>query len=591
MRYTKFTIENYKGIKKLDIDLDIKPDHKIYTLIGLNESGKTTILEAINDFEFEVDETERHKLIPKNSAGGFTGDVVIAANLFFTDSDKNKIISFLSSKGKFKEIVIDDYLKIERKYSFVNSKPTDTVRSYWHFVKVKKTLKSKLAQIDKPLSDEIWQYVKDNLFPEIIFYRDFLSKFPEKIFLEPNTNDPKEKEYLSIVEDVLISISPTYNVQNSLLNRLKDLNDANRQALEAVENEIGAKISEIVFDAWSKIQSVSKKEIVAKTDQENGRFYLKLNVKEGHQSFAVSERSLGFRWFFTFLLYTEFRKERIKTTGEILFLLDEPASNLHQSAQKSLLETFESIVKKSRLVYTTHSHHLINPLWLNASYIIKNKGLKYGEDDSDFTSKKTEIEAYKYKQFVSNYPTQTDYFKPILDVLDYQPGLLELVPNIVITEGKFDFFSLKYFKEIVFSDISEEYRFYPGHGSSKLDLPIALYESWGRRYVVLLDSDKEGREQKNRYNDAYSTSDSIFTLEDADPSFKNISTEKIFSDKEKVSVCKEFNPELKKYNKSAFNTGIQILYSEKRIPDYFSKKTKDDIKMIINFVGSKFKIK
>lgn len=588
MKYTKFTIENYKGIKNLELDLAVQPDHKIYTLIGLNESGKTTILEAINDFEFEVPDLDKHKLIPKSSAGGFTGEIKIKAILNFSSEDKVKIINFIKTKSKFKEIIVDDNLVFERIYSFKNSKSDGSKRTYYHFVKSKKTDNSKLSYIADPLLSEIWNYTKTNLFPEIIFYRDFLSKFPEKIFLEPVSGLPKEKEYLSIVEDVLVSIKSQYGVQNSLLDRLKDPTDANKQALEAVENEIGAKISEVVFDAWSKIQSVSKKEIVAKTGQEDGRFYIKLNVKEGHQSYSVSERSLGFRWFFTFLLYTEFRKERIKTSGEILFLLDEPASNLHQSAQKSLLGTFESIVKKSRLVYTTHSHHLINPLWLNTSYIIKNKGLKYGEDDNDFTSKKTEVEAYKYKQFVSNYPTQTDYFKPILDVLDYQPGLLEMVPNIVITEGKFDFFTFKYFKEIVFSDNSEICNFYPGHGAPNLDLPIALYESWGKKYLVLLDSDTEGRKQKKRYIKDYSSEENVFTLEDINVLNKNISTEDFFTDNEKIKISQEFNPSISIYNKSAFNTGMQLLFSEKRIPEYLTEETKNKLKDVINFVKSKF---
>lgn len=104
MKYTKFTIENYKGIKNLELDLAIQPDHKIYTLIGLNESGKTTILEAINDFEFEVPAAEKHKLIPKSSAGGFTGDVAIKATLAFSEADKTKIINFVKDKAKFKEI-------------------------------------------------------------------------------------------------------------------------------------------------------------------------------------------------------------------------------------------------------------------------------------------------------------------------------------------------------------------------------------------------------------------------------------------------------------------------------------------------------
>lgn len=586
MRYTEFTISNYKGIKHLVLDLNVFPDNKIYTLIGLNESGKTTILEAINDFEFEVLEAERHLLIPKSSAGGFTGAVTIKAKFSLSAGDKTKIEAFVKKTTGAKEVVVEDTFSMERKYSFSNSIPTESKKTYWHFISTKKTVKSKtisLSEADAAATSAVWDYIRDNLFPEIIFYRDFLSKFPEKIFLQPL--DAKEREYVSIIEDVLTSINPAYNVQESLLNRLSNPTPANKQALEAVENEAAAKISNIVFDAWSKIQKVSKKEIVVKTGQEGERFFIQLNVKEGHQTYAISERSLGFRWFFTFLLYTEFRKERIKTTGEILFLLDEPASNLHQTAQKSLLDTFETITSKSRLIYTTHSHHLINPLWLNAAYIIKNKGLTYKQDE-DFNSSKTEVEAYKYKQFVAAYPTETSYFQPILDVLDYQPGLLELVPKIVITEGKFDYSTFRYFKEIVLSD-DAEYFFYPGHGASALDLPIALYESWGRDYLVLLDADKEGRDQKTRYIKELNNENRVFTLEDVDSSNKGLTTEKLFTDDERIKISQEFNSSLTAYNKSAFNTGIQTLLSEKRIPDYITADTKEKFKVLFAFLKPK----
>lgn len=587
MKYTKFIIDNYKGINHLELDLNIQPENKVYTLVGLNESGKTTILEAINDFEYDVQESQRHLLIPKASAGGFTGDVSIKAELEVSEDDKRKIRTFLKDKLSTKIIHIDSQFGFQRKYSFNNSRPTETKRTYTRFIRTKENKTSPLVYLDENISTQVWDYIKKNVFPEIIYYRDFLSKFPEKIYLDPQPNNEQEKGYLSIIADILTSINPSYDVKSSLLDRLTNPTEAHKQAQEAVENQLGAKISKVVFDAWSKIQNVSKKEIVAKAGQESGRHYIKLSVKEGHQTYAISERSLGFRWFFTFLLYTEFRKERIKTSGEILFLLDEPASNLHQTAQKSLLDTFEKIITKSRLVYTTHSHHLINPDWLSSTYIIKNKGLEYTEND-DFNSTKTEIEAFKYKQFVSNYPKQTSYFQPILDVLDYQPGLLEYIPNIVITEGKFDYFIFKLFKEIIFNDNSQKYSFYPGHGATKLDVPIGLYEAWGRKYIVILDSDKEGNAQKVRYIKELSDKEHVVTLEDIDPCFKKITTEGLFDDNERLLISQEFNASLTSYQKSAFNAGIQILYAGKRIPNYISDATKEKFKLIIGFINSKF---
>ncbi|MBU6339381.1 MAG: AAA family ATPase [Rickettsiales bacterium] len=583
MRYRKFVIQNYKGIKNLELDLDMSPDHKIYSLIGLNESGKTTILEAINDFEFEVPDDKKHLLIPKSELGGFTGDVLVKAELEVSEEDKKKIKDFLSKKMSFSELKILPTFNLTRTYTFNNSDFRKTGRVYTIFVTHKKAKRSKkFVNVEDKIEKELWQFVKDNLFPEIIFYKDFLSKFPEKIFLE--AQGKQEEEYLSIIKDVLGSINQSYSIESSLLDRLKNPNNSNRSSREAVENEIGAKISEVVFNAWNRTKKTSQKEIVVKAETEEGRHFLRLSLKQGQRTYAISERSLGFKWFFTFLLYTEFRKERIKTTGEILFLLDEPASNLHQTAQQSILKTFETIAEKSRLVYATHSHHLINSLWLGSSYIIKNSAIDY---DDDFAFRETEIKAYKYKQFASEFPNQTSYFQPILDVLDYRPGMLENVPNIVITEGKFDYYTFRYFVEIILKK-SVNFNFYPGHGATKLDLPIGLYESWARNYYVLLDSDKEGRTQKTRYIKEISSEDKIFTLEDIDQMFKNITTEGLFSDDEKLEISKEFNPSLNKFDKGAFNTGIQILLSQKIVPSYISKDTRNKFLKIINFFEKKF---
>lgn len=581
MKYASFTIINYKGIKNLSLDLSISPDIKIYTLIGLNESGKSTILEAINDFEFEVPIGKRHLLLPKSGAGGFTGDIEIAAVLKFSDDDKKKIFDFLEG-FKYKNISIDDELKIRRVYKFENSEPVSTERTYWYFAKHRKTKKSKPTSLAAEHSRELYNFVYTKLFPDIIFYKDFLSAFPEKIYLKPT--DSKEEEYYKIIEDILSSISPSYNVNTSLLERIVDSTPAKKQALEIVEGQISAEISKRVFDAWSKLQKVNKKEIIAKTGQdEMGRPFIRLSIKEGHTPYEISEKSLGFRWFFTFLLYTEFRKERNKKTGEILFLLDEPASNLHQAAQKSLLDTFKTIVSKSRLVYTTHSHHLINPEWLSSAYIIKNKGLHENEDS--FNSRQTEIEAYKYKQFVSSYPGEKSYFQPILDVLDYEPGLLEMIPNIIITEGKNDYIALKFFKELGL-EREGNFSFYPGRSASSLDMPISLYESWGRNYLVLLDDDQEGRKQKKRYIEQYGDG-RIFTLADISADFTKCTLENLFTGKELISICQEFNTSAKEFEKSTFHAGVLTLINDKNFPSYISKQTLKKFEQIINFCESK----
>ncbi len=59
MRFRSFKIKNFKGIKEATLNLGTG-EASIHTLVGLNESGKTTILEAIN--MFQPDEEGMHAI-------------------------------------------------------------------------------------------------------------------------------------------------------------------------------------------------------------------------------------------------------------------------------------------------------------------------------------------------------------------------------------------------------------------------------------------------------------------------------------------------------------------------------------------------
>ena len=81
-----------------------------------------------------------------------------------------------------------------------------------------------------------------------------------------------------------------------------------------------------------------------------------------------------------FLLMTSFHKPS-NDNQRPLSLLDEPASNLHSSAQAELLKSFEKLLDKCTLIYTTHSHHMINVRWLDSAFVVKNAAL--GSLDAD----------------------------------------------------------------------------------------------------------------------------------------------------------------------------------------------------------------
>jgi predicted ATP-dependent endonuclease of OLD family len=205
-----------------------------------------------------------------------------------------------------------------------------------------------------------------------------------------------------------------------------------------------------------------------------------------------------------FLLMTSFHGLEGADAPPSLFLLDEPASNLHSTAQAELLKSFRTLVEECDLVYSTHSHHLIDIRWLDSAYIIKNAALG-SLDMADYVSRRiganTAISATPYRRFVAENPGETSYFQPVLDLLDYRPSALEPVPEVVLVEGKSDFFMLRYAREVL--GLGAAVNLVPGGGAGTLEPLIRLYVGWGKGFLVLLDGDSEGNRQKRRYESEF----------------------------------------------------------------------------------------
>ncbi len=421
--------------------------------------------------------------------------------------------------------------------------------------------------------------------PSILYFPNFLFEFPEKIYLDDNISDLKHKFYQNIIQDVLDSLDNNTNIKEHLINRIKSEDEKEKRNLNSLIGKMQKQLTEVIFKKWNQIfnKELSKTEIVLFTGIDAIGTYIEFNIKDDVDTYRIIERSLGFRWFFVYILLTQFRTFR-KINKNAFFLFDEPASNLHPSAQVELLKSFEKLPK---VIYTTHSHYLINPKWLENTFVIKNEAIDY-DNEVEYNSKNTNIKIYKYRDFAVKYPNQSNYFQPILEVLDYRPTNLELVPNVIITEGKNDYYTFNYIQTIIRA--KTKFVLIPGTSSSNLETLISLYLGWGRKFIVLLDADKEGIKQKNRYCKLYgeSIADLIFLYTDINSNWKNFETEDLFSIADKIKVQSKFYPEEKTYLKKTFNRGIQELYikdEQIELEDF----TKNNFKQVLDFFKEKMK--
>ena len=421
--------------------------------------------------------------------------------------------------------------------------------------------------------------------PSIWYFPNFLFDFPRRIYLDEKEDEgPTQEFYRTLMREILASVDDTATLDRHISERISSSNEFDKTALNSLLLELGMRITNDVFKSWNDIfQRPPSMNAVfrADIDAENNR-YLELSIVDLDGFYYIDERSLGFRWFFVFLLITKYTRGQPNNSRNIVYLFDEPASNLHAGAQSQLLKSLEPLSNDCTIIYTTHSHHLIKPEWLENTYVVRNKGFDFDTSITNYKASHTDITIERYRSFARQHPDQTRYFQPILDVLDYQPSRLELVPDIIIVEGKNDFYTLTYMKNRIGAVHENEINLVPGNGASGSDSIIRLYLGWARDFIILLDSDKAGEQQKKRYMAEFGpiVRERIHSLGDLREGMRGNSLEEAFEQSDRDSVIDTVYPG-EAYDKVLFNRAIQECLVLKKTPPISS----DSVERFADILG------
>jgi hypothetical protein len=208
------------------------------------------------------------------------------------------------------------------------------------------------------------------------------------------------------------------------------------------------------------------------------------------------------------MLFTQFRVARSRSRP-MLFLFDEPAANLHAAAQQRLIESFPEIARGDHmLAYSTHSHYMIEPKWLEQTFIVTNRAdAPVGSvlDDISLDDESLDIKVATYRSFVHEHPNQTTYFQPILDRLAVVPSRFDIQRASIVLEGKSDYYVLRY---LVSLTGSSELSLLPALGAGTFGALAALHVGWNLNFLFVLDGDRQGRAEKTRYSNDFGISES-----------------------------------------------------------------------------------
>lgn len=600
MIYKSLKIKHFKGVDEAIIDL---VNSRIVTLVGLNESGKTSIMEGVHLFyqmiKGEIPQVEKlNEFRPKGIA--FSGTVEISATLLLEEDDKKKIDSHWKGVLKKRNVLeIPTEFTYQYKFYFELHTYKKTTKNCTFLVKTSNSQRG-LSETDNLNWQKLIAYIRSDIVPEILYFDDFIFQIPEQICFAKTgvieteeVSHPNNKTWQLVINDVLKAVHEQMTFQNHVVEVWETDKDAASNRLSQMEKALDEKITKRWGDLFGR-NKINFKEIKLEPEYIDGKLYLSFKIRtESKKEFLVKERSKGFKWFFSFLLFTEFRKKR---TSNILFLLDEPASNLHSSAQAKILDALDELSTDALVIYSTHSHHLINPKWLVGAYICINENLSgevlAGSLNLDEGAK---ITAIKYFTYVGRGlgSDNVSYFQPILDRLDYQPSMVEPIPDIVILEGKNDWYTLRYFEEVILKR-DQKLNFYPGAGRDKLHEIIRLYLAWGKHFIVFLDGD-DGVKSKESYIKEFGefVSDKIFTIKDA--LNKGVALESLIGVMDQRAIydsvfgvksfdeCRKKNPRKIKKNLNYALNQLQLQKTEVSL----NKTTKDNIEKLLDFVAGK----
>jgi ABC-type phosphate transport system ATPase subunit len=498
LRYLQFQIDEYRGISST-VTVDLQK-FRLIPIIGVNECGKTTILEAITAFDFFNDDT---------NGGRHLEDI---ENLYSYEPSSPRIRAVIELTWEELNRLLDDVVKeaakesAEKKAAAASAqtagenasatqptiasllkKPVASYRRkrsvFGGKIIVQRDLKTKKYSIadsnfpETRLNARIARAAVRKL-PYTLYFDDFRHQIPHEI---PIQEGGETEEWLEILGVLFKQTDPSFDVLE-----LPKIEIRKRKGIIA---KVQQKLNATLTKQWQHFNLDDKEALSLaiqyeeKQSGENRLPYLSLDIVETDKNgqehyFFVKNRSKGFFWFFNFVMRLEFNPKSTRFEQGAIYLLDEPGSYLHAAAQRRLCEKLRDLSGQNTVIYCTHSHHLLDPR------VIPIGNIHIADKDANGSISLTRIFDHKSNLLAST-------FQPIQDALQIRPSVLDVSSGrVLVTEGMYDFFCFDMLA-------SEKFHVVPATGAGSCRYLVSLLIGWGADYRVLWDNDREGREARD----------------------------------------------------------------------------------------------
>ncbi|MCY4361124.1 MAG: AAA family ATPase [Gammaproteobacteria bacterium] len=496
--YNSIEIKGFRGLSHVSLNFS---KNDLVLLLGLNESGKTSILKAIECFDFNNDPAQDQlkaffTSIRNKQDIDCSSPTTITAEISFSEPLDFKFFQKALRSARYNRQIrstVDAFIARANERCSVRITrviPFNVGNAGASYYKFEDHLPIEDQKLESVMAQEI---VRRS--PYILYFEDFQDAIPEKIFTN-RRSDGFNPAWYEIIDGIFFNTNSNYSVKKYLgyySNNNRRADDA-RTVLKQVNNTL----QETFTEKWRDLSGVKEIDHTEIVFQENKKYFeIKISEKDG-TTYSVHERSKGAVWYLAFLMKTEFRRKKLREgSGKPIYLIDEPASNLHSTAQSNMVADFEKLVEDTTVIYTTHSRYLISESNVKNTHVVSRK------DGC--------ISCVKWGEYIKGKAPNVSYYQPLHDCLQIVPNNLDIPwDRAIITEGPSDSATLGVMQAVLGEE--NTHVIYPGGSASNLSTLISLSLGWSASFKILLDSDSAGKKAKKRYMQEFSLPASQFVM-------------------------------------------------------------------------------
>jgi energy-coupling factor transporter ATP-binding protein EcfA2 len=208
--------------------------------------------------------------------------------------------------------------------------------------------------------------------PQFLYFSDY-NTLPGKLNLnqlkakrDSNTLDLKDRAVLALLSAAGVELDEL-------------LKPVTHEQMLARLQSVSIEISDRVFEFWRQNEQLEV-EIDVREDRVdeapfNSGLNIYIHIKNTRHRVSVpfDQRSKGFVWFFSFIVWFDDAQAQAEAKTPIFLLLDEPGLNLHALAQADFLKYIDHLGETHQVLYTTHSPFLVESDALERVRVIEDR--------------------------------------------------------------------------------------------------------------------------------------------------------------------------------------------------------------------------